>query len=98
MSLPVVTRPRAAAEIQAAYRWYEREREGLGEEFLQSVARLIEIIAEFPESFPIVHRDVRRALLRRFPYSILYRLKSGHVIVAGCFHSKRDPKSWQARR
>ena len=97
MSLPVVTRRRAAAEVQAAYSWYEREREGLGEEFLQSVDRLVAVAADYPEGFPIVHRDIRRAVMQRFPYSVLYRLKGGHLIVVGCFHSKRDPRSWQTR-
>jgi len=82
--LPVVTRSLATAEIQAAYRWYEREREGLGEEFLQAVDRVVGIIAEHPEGFPVVHRDIRRAVLKRFPYSVLYRLKADHVIVVGC--------------
>lgn len=84
MILPVVTRSLATAEIQAAYRWYEREREGLGEEFLQAVDRVVGIIAEHPEGFPVVHRDIRRAVLKRFPYSVLYRLKADHVIVVGC--------------
>ena len=51
MSLPVVTRPRAAAEVEAAYSWYERERERLGEEFLQSVDRLVAVVADYPEGF-----------------------------------------------
>ncbi len=97
MSLPVVTRPVAKAEIEAAYRWYERKRNGLGEEFLQAVDRVVGIIAEYPEGFSVVHRDIRRAILKRFPYSVLYRVKSDHVIVVGCFHSKRNPKAWQAR-
>ncbi|HEX4998272.1 MAG TPA: type II toxin-antitoxin system RelE/ParE family toxin [Terriglobia bacterium] len=98
MSLPVVVRYLAKAEIQSAYRWYEREREGLGEELLQAVDRVLGVIAEYPEGFSVVHRDIRRAILKRFPYSILYRVKANHVIVVGCFHAKRDPKSWQARR
>lgn len=57
--------------MQAAYRWYEREREGLGEEFLQIVDRVVGIIADYPEGFPVVHRDIRRALLKRFPYSVI---------------------------
>ena len=97
MSLPVVTRSRAEDEIQAAFRWYEREHEGLGVDFLDTVDRVVAIIADYPEGFPIVHRDIRRAVLKRFPYSVLYRLKADHLIIVGCFHSKRDPKSWQAR-
>ncbi len=96
--LSIVTRPAAAAEIEAAYLWYERERQGLGEEFLEAVNYFVGVIAEHPQRFPVVHRDLRRALLRRFPYSILYRLVAGHIVVVACFHSKRRPTTWRARR
>ena len=98
MNLPIVTRPKAAAEIEAAYRWYERERPGLGEEFLVALNHVVAIIADYPERFPIVHRDTRRVLLSRFPYSICYRLKGRHVVVVACFHSKRNPEAWKSRR
>ena len=52
MSLPVVTRPAAAAEIETAYRWYEKEREGLGSEFVDAVEKIVKAIAENPERFP----------------------------------------------
>jgi len=81
VSLPVVTRPAAAAEIETAYRWYEKEREGLGSEFLDAFDHVVKVIAESPERFPVVRKDIRRAVLRRFPYSILYRIVSGHVVV-----------------
>ena len=81
MSLPVVTRPHAAAEIETAYRWYEKEREGLGSEFLEAVEKMVQAIAENPERFPVIRKDIRRAVLRRFPYSIFCRIVSGHVVV-----------------
>ncbi|PYS55032.1 MAG: hypothetical protein DMG13_05545 [Acidobacteria bacterium] len=89
MSLPLVTRPAAAAEIETAYRWYEKEREGLGSEFLEAVEKMVKAIAEDPERFPAIRKDIRRAVLRRFPYSIFYRIVSGHVVVIACFHGKR---------
>jgi hypothetical protein len=72
VKLPIVARPVAAAEIESAYKWYERQRIGLGEEFLQAANHLISVIAEHSDRFPIVHGDIRRALLRRFltEYSI----------------------------
>ena len=80
MSLPVVTRPAAAAEIETAYRWYEKEREGLGSEFLEAVEKLVKAIAENPGRFPAIRKDIRRAVLRRFPYSIFYRIVSQHFV------------------
>ena len=98
MSLPVVTRPAAAAEIETAYRWYENEHEGLGSEFLEAVDKMVKAIAENPERFPAVRKDTRRAVLRRFPYSIFYRIISGHVVVIACFHGKRNPRVWRSRK
>jgi plasmid stabilization system protein ParE len=98
VSLPVVTRPAAAAEIETAYRWYEKEREGLGSEFLEAVEKMVKSIAENPERFPAIRKDIRRAVLRRFPYSIFYRIVSGHVVVIACFHGKRNPRVWRLRK
>jgi plasmid stabilization system protein ParE len=98
VSLPVVTRPAAAAEIETAYRWYEKEREGLGSEFLEAVEKMVKAIAENPERFPTIRKDIRRAVLRRFPYSIFYRIVSGHVVVIACFHGKRNPRVWRLRK
>jgi toxin ParE1/3/4 len=97
VSLPVAIRPAAAAEIETAYRWYEKERTGLGSEFLEAVNKLVNTIAENPERFPVVRKDVRRAVLRRFPYSIFYPIVSGNIVVIACFHGKRNPKVWRLR-
>ena len=97
-SLPVVIRSAAAAEIESAYRWYERERFGLGEEFLEAVNHMKAVIAADPDRFPAVHRDIRRAVLGRFPYSMFYTVEAEHVIVIACFRSRRNPKVWRSRR
>ena len=64
---PPIFRPAAAADVEDAYRWYENQRAGLGEEFLTAVGVVVEFLAEYPESSPIVYRHTRRANLRRFP-------------------------------
>lgn len=94
---PLIIRPIAAAEIDEAYLWYESQRTGLGEEFLAEVNGTLDTIREIPELYAVMHRDTRRAMLVRFPYSLLYRLVNKQVIVVACFHGKRDPKRWQGR-
>ena len=94
---PLIVRPAAAAEIDEAYLWYEAQRTGLGEEFLAEVNGALDTIREMPELYAVVHRDTRRAMLVRFPYSLLYRLVNKQVIVVACFHGKRDPRRWQSR-
>lgn len=91
-------RPAAAADIEQAYRWYERAREGLGEEFLEELRATVERILAQPEANPIVHRQTRRALVRRFPYCLFYRVLEGAVVFVACFHARRDPSGWKRRR
>ena len=58
----------AEAEIEEAYRWYEEQRKGLGFDFLLCIEDAIEKISRNPELYPLVHKNVRRALIHRFPY------------------------------
>jgi plasmid stabilization system protein ParE len=94
---PPVLRPAAAADVEEAWLWYEAQREGLGDEFLQVVQDALESIAAFPESAPLVQRAIRRHLLRRFPYGLFYRLIQGQVVVVACFHARRSPRVWRSR-
>jgi toxin ParE1/3/4 len=60
-------------DVLAAYRWYENQRRGLGGEFREALEKVIESLREKPKSYPVVLRDARRALLKRFPYMVFYR-------------------------
>jgi plasmid stabilization system protein ParE len=93
----VVLEPEAERDITDAYDWYEEQRSGLGERFLASVAESLEQIARAPKANPIVERNVRRKLLRTFPYSVLYRDSDDTLFVVACFHGKRDPAVWRRR-
>ena len=95
---PPVFRPAAAAEVEEAYRWYESQRPGLGDEFLGAVQAALDSVVAHPEVFSVLHRDTRRALLKRFPYGRYYRLLGENIVVVAGFHAKRDPKEWRSRR
>jgi plasmid stabilization system protein ParE len=97
MKLSVVIRPEAEADLAEAYQWYEEKRPGLGERWLLSVEAALSAIQRFPESFPVVHQHVRRALLRRFPYGVFYVVEGSAVVVLAVFHCRRDPRRWQER-
>lgn len=97
MSRPVDFRPEAQAELEDAYAWYEEQRTGLGEHFLLCIEEKISAIRRQPETYPTVHRTVRRALIRRFPYGIYYIIEENRVVVIAIFHSRRDPKQWKSR-
>ena len=87
-----LVRAAAAADIDAAYRWHEQQRTGPGEDFLIEVQAARERILRNPDTFPVMHRQTRRVLLKRFPYAMYYRFTGDLVIVAACMHGRRDPK------
>jgi plasmid stabilization system protein ParE len=93
----VVVRPAAAAELAEAHLWYESQQQGLGDAFVDAVAEVLETISEHPRRYRVVHRDVRRANLRRFPYGVHYRIVESAVVVIACFHGSRDPGRWRRR-
>jgi plasmid stabilization system protein ParE len=97
MNYALVLRLEARTELDQAYRWYESQEVGLGDDFLEQVQDTLRRISQLPESYPAVYRDVRRAVVRRFPYSIYYRIVSSRVIVTAVLHGRRNPKAWQPR-
>ena len=93
----VIFTPAARAELVEAQDWYEGEATGLGRRFRQAIDALIERMSDNPRQFPIVFKNVRRALLRRFPYSLFFVVEDAALIVIACFHASRDPSHWQKR-
>ena len=96
--MQLILRPAAAADIEDAITWYEQQRSGLGTEFLEAVNLALGAIAENPRLGTVIRRNTRRALLRRFPYGIYYRIYSEVIVVVACIHGRRDPKRWRSRR
>ena len=90
-------RPEARDELLEAQAWYERRAAGLGAAFARAVEAAVESLHRAPEQYPVVHRDVRRVLLRRFPYAIFYRAADDDIIVLAVFHLARDPARWRSR-
>ena len=97
MTYPVVIRPAAAADIESARDWYNRARPGLGDEFLTALDDTLRRVREAPDQYPAVHRGIRRALLKRFPYGVFFRFADDTVLVIACFHGRRNPTVWRSR-
>jgi len=97
MSLPVVLRQHAAEELLAACDYLEAQREGLSIRLIGEVKRVMDRISVHPELHGIVLKDIRRAAVRRFPYSVFYRVTPARIEVLAVFHDSRDPAQWQSR-
>jgi len=89
--------PDAFAEYAAAASTYETARVGLGERFIASAESAIESICLAPERWPTLELDIRRRLIRVFPYSILYSVEGGHVLILAVMRNHRKPGYWRTR-
>lgn len=98
MSRNLVFRQQARREFEAAGDWYEREQPGLGQAFLAEVDQVLRKIVGNPGSFPEVMNGVRKAVVRRFPYCLYFRVRGETIVVLAVFHSARNPAVWQARK
>jgi plasmid stabilization system protein ParE len=87
----------ARSELIEAQDWYEGAATGLGRRFRQAIDALIGRMSDNPRQFPMVFKNVRRALLRRFPYSLFFVVEYDALIVIACLHASRDPSQWQKR-
>jgi plasmid stabilization system protein ParE len=93
----IIFQPEAEAEITEAFRWYEDKNEGLGSEFMRALDASLSSIQRNPTAYAAVHKQMRRAVLRRFPYSVIYLFDTGRIVVLACFHASRDPQQWRDR-
>lgn len=96
MSLPVRFAAEAAAELDAAATWYDEQRPGLGDTFLDSVESALRILSDWPESGAPVPRigadtNVRRVPVERFPYHLPYIVVDDHIRVLAVAHDRRRP-------
>lgn len=84
-------------EMLDAARYYELQATGLGRDFLEKIDSVLKSIAECPESCPAITFNVRRRLIHRFPYGLLYRLESQEIIILAVMHLHRRPDYWTDR-
>jgi toxin ParE1/3/4 len=93
----ILFRPQARDEALEAQAWYESRATGLGLEFARALDAAVAAAVRNPAMFTLVTGDCRRVLLRRFPFSMVYRVLGDEFLVIAVFHHRRDP-SKLARR
>lgn len=97
MAADLIFAPEAESDISQAYSWYDKQRVGLGEEFLTCLDACVARICRQPLGFSMFHENYRRALVRRFPYAIFFECIDSTITVYGVFHTARDPQKWRDR-
>ena len=89
--------PKAGAELDSAFNYYEDIVEGLGYDLLGEVESVLERLLEFPESAPLYTERIRKAVLHDFPFSILYSFSDDTLRITAFMHQKRRPDYWKDR-
>lgn len=97
MSFLVIIEPLAEQDLVEAQVWYEEKRVGLGVRFRSCVNEALGILSQTPFIYPVLHRGIRRAPVRKFPYLIYFLVQNDKIFVFGCFHGRRDPRLVLAR-
>jgi len=88
---PVIFLPEAEQEMLEAARYYESQASGLG------IERAVVAISESPMTWPILEGELRRRLVRRFPFGILYHIEPKEIVIVAVAHLSRRPGYWRGR-
>lgn len=89
--------PEAEAEFIAAIDYYEGKQSGLGYDFAKEVYTGRKSIIELPQAWPVLDGEIRRRLISRFPYGILYCDEGQTVYILAIMHLRREPNYWKKR-
>ena len=87
----------AKRELTDVVKYYDQQRSGLGEEFLNDVRRVAELLDENPELGRMLRDGCRSIVLNRFPFSLMYELEDTGVRILAVAHQKRRPDYWRGR-
>lgn len=94
---PVIFHDEANAELQGAIAFYEALRQGLGRDLLREVEKAVVQIQRNPGMFSIHREDIRKCIVRRFPYTIFFQELDDAIWIAAVAHQKRRPDYWSGR-
>ena len=94
---PIHFHPEAETEMIDSAVWYEQQQTDLGKRFLSSVQDALNRIEVNPELYAIIERNVRRCLVKTFPFGVLFRVKPEKIEVIAVMHLHRNPDYWKNR-
>jgi len=89
--------PEADTEFREAVEYYEACELGLGYDFSLEVFSRVQNILNSPTAWPVMEEDVRRCLVNRFPFGVLYSIESTEIFILAVMHLRRDPNYWKKR-
>lgn len=94
----VIIQPEAEFDLDEAYAYLEEQQPRLGFEMLAKLTETIELLEENPFLFQKVYGEKRRAVVQKFGYNLIYKIKDETVYILAILHGSRDPKRWEDRQ
>ncbi len=89
--------PEIASEVKSSFLWYQKQANGLGDDFLDELELAYQAINELPQIWPLFQRGFRRFLLSKFPFSVIYQQHGNIIFVVAVMHNSRKPGYWLCR-
>jgi hypothetical protein len=93
----LVLTPESVIDIKESYNWYNDKSSELGERFFLSVSGSLKSILRAPIQYPKYSKEIRRCLIKRFPFAIFYFIYKNEIVIIAVMHLKREPNKWQNR-
>lgn len=91
--------PAAELELDLAIDYYEDCQPALGNNFALEVLAALQTISQYPYAWPILEDCIRRCLINRFPFAIVYNIEENdEIFILSIMHLRQDPKHWHKRK
>ncbi len=87
----------AVKELEDAVEFYDAEYVDLGQRFKKEIKSTVRRISDYPQAWSIERGEVRKCLLHKFPYKLLYSIESDHIFIIAVAHLHREPEYWVGR-
>jgi toxin ParE1/3/4 len=93
----IIFHPEAYEEMLASARFFDEKSAGLGSDLIRAIEDSTTRILKFPESGEIEQQNIRKCLVRGFPFTLLYEATKDHIFIAAVMHQHRQPGYWRDR-
>ncbi len=97
MDYVLLLRPEARVDLLDAFHWYQKQQAGLGHDFKLCVDNALSKLVKNPSFYKKVHNDIRRVIIKKFPFGIFYVVQENEVIILAVLHARRNPIKWKSR-
>ena len=87
----------AEIELHDAFEYYEIQNPGLGKKFMEEFNKGISRIKQHPKNWTVVEGNVRKCILNKFPYNIIYAVENKLIVIIAIAHQRRKPDYWIER-